>query len=797
MKENAHKQKGKNMANAPGLTLIEQDQSSFVQTYSASQAGFAGDFSWGPVNYPTLVQNTANLATIFGVPSLLNNTTFYSAIGYLDYSDSLMISRSVGSGSKNSTNPNYRTIVAQIDNYETTSFANINYTFASEVLGDEVTALNNLITAQSIPVVASLIGTSPDFRIKFQNNSTSAIKLTLSGTILPYLNLTVSEFVIQPSSFITTGILSVPSGTVVYTGKTITVASAYATFVVGETFTTSDSKVATLVSISATELGYYNENFQLSSGTSIVGNTSGATATIESTQQSYLRFKLTNLVGLVVVGNTITGGTSGAVATIRDYNQNGDGYVIYELNPSSTNFVSGESVLASNGASFDISTSPALINYASFGIAIPNNDAFLQLASKPFVWAARYMGDMGDSIKVSVGTRDNFSIWEYKSLFDGAPDTNEIHIVIVDVDGVFYNHTPNSILDTYSYLSTVQGTTDLNGQNNYYKDVINNGSAYIYAGDNAIDRWNSTTRLNGGYVATPTSSDIITSYQAFNSPVANDIFYYFTGQYDATVDNAVIALAEANMKTVVFCSPTFASVSTGSQMDKTNAIVTWSQSITVSNRVFLDSNWRQILDTFNNVYVWVPCASATCGLSSRTDTNAHVWDSPMGYTRGVYANTSKLVWEPQKSDRDILYSSSINPIFTDGNNGIILLGDRTHQIKPSYLRQLAVRKTCIVVEQSALSLLKFYIGENNNTVTRGLARSQIRKFLQDIGSAGAFRRAAVVLDESNNTEQVINNQELRCLIKIQPQSSVNYIQLTLSVVNSESQFTEEIIPGTF
>ena len=126
-----------------------------------------------------------------------------------------------------------------------------------------------------------------------------------------------------------------------------------------------------------------------------------------------------------------------------------------------------------------------------------------------------------------------------------------------------------------------------------------------------------------------------------------------------------------------------------------------------------------------------------------------------------------------------------------------MLGDRTHVIKPSYFRQLAVRKTIIIIEQSALGYLKYFLGENNNQQTRALATSQITKFLRDLGGRGAFRRAQVVCNDTNNTDQVIDEQRMRCLIRIQPQSSINYIELTVSVVNSVAQFTENIIPGTF
>lgn len=669
---------------APNITLREEDQSTFVQTYSASQAGFAGEFNWGPADYFTLVTNEGDLATKFGVPTLENNETFYTVIGYLDYSDNLAIVRSVGEKAMNATDGKKQYITAQISNVE---------------------------------------------------------------------------------------------------GQ----------FQVGETFTTSDEKTATIINITETELTYWKESDQLADDTTITGDTSKATATITSAGKSYRIMSYTLTSGELAAEDTLTGGTSSATATIVALTDN---TIIYQLT-SENDFSSGESAVSNTGAAINITNVGGIYNYVIAGTLIKNNDVFENLASKDFIFAARYPGSLGNTIKVSVAKTSNFDTWTYKSLFDSAPDDGEIHVVVIDNEGKFYNSFANRVLETYSYLSLDVNGKDVNGQPNYYRTIINNNSSYIYAGDKDIDDLEMEMVLTGGVDSAPEEADIINSYKVFDTPVANDVFYYFTGLYTNAVDNSVISMAEGNMKTVLFTSPSRTSVMSGDNQTRCDNIVQYVNGITASNRVFVDGNWRQVLDTYNNSLVWVPCCSATCGLSSRCDTNYDVWVSPMGYTRGIYVNTTKLAWEPEKQYRDTLYKNSINPIFTDGSDGVVLLGDRMHVIKPSYLRQLAVRKTIIVIEQSAISVLKYFLGENNNEQTRSLARAKISSFLRTMGAQGAFRRAQVVLDSTNNTEQVIDEQKMLCLIKIQPQSSINYIELTLSVVNSAAQITENVIPGTF
>lgn len=667
---------------SPSVTLREEDLSSYVQSYSASQAGFAGDFSWGPVDYPYVVANEEVLARIFGKPTTSNNSTFYTVKSYLDYSDNQVIVRSVGSKAKNATDKNDIAVVAQISN--------------------------------------------------------------LNGT-----------------------------------------------FKIGETINTSDNKTAVVTEVTATTLSYYDESEQLSDNTTITGELSGATATIVSAGKSYKSMNIKDLTGELNVNDTITGGSSSAAGVIVEINDN---KIIYQLT-TDNDFISNESVVTNQSATFTVSVLNGIYNHYSAGILIKNIDMFNQLAEKDFTFAARYPGELGNSILVSVGTSTNFSSWKYNQLFDNAPEANEIHLVVIDTKGKFANSYEGNILQTFAYLSLDKESKNEYGEYNNYKYVINNNSAYIYVGDKELNE--DEYQLIGGVDSTPETADIINSYKVFAQPSSSDILYYYSGLYNADVDNSIIAMAEDNMKTILFTSPIKSAVMTGDDQAKSDAVVAWGNTITKSDKAFLDNNWRQVFDTYNNVYVWVPCCSATCGISSRCDTNYEVWMSPMGYTRGIYLNTTKLAWEPSKQYRDAIYKVSINPVFTDGSEGVVLLGDRTHVMKPSYFRQLAVRKTLIIIEQGALGYLKYFLGENNNAQTRALATNNISKYLRDLGARGAFRRAQVVCNETNNTEQVIDEQKMRCLIRIQPQSSINYVELTVSVVNSVAQFTENIIPGTF
>ena len=112
-----------------------------------------------------------------------------------------------------------------------------------------------------------------------------------------------------------------------------------------------------------------------------------------------------------------------------------------------------------------------------------------------------YAGELGNSLKVSVCDDSSYSTWTYKGYFQSAPGTSaqalaaggsddELHVVVIDEDGKFTG-TPGQVLETYGYLSKASDSV-LNGQSNYYKQVLFNNSGYIYAID-PVDYSNTST----------------------------------------------------------------------------------------------------------------------------------------------------------------------------------------------------------------------------------------------------------------------------------------------------------------
>ena len=522
-------------------------------------------------------------------------------------------------------------------------------------------------------------------------------------------------------------------------------------------------------------------------------NATAEIASISSPQ--YAKITVYNVTGTFAVNETITNSDQTASGVITKIDGNTIIYTVTTGEFEVDDLITG----STSTATASVSIRPTYIDEGEGGILIKNLKAFENM-SVPYKFAARYAGELGNTIKISVANSRTFATWEYANLFDGAPEENEIHLIVIDTAGSFYNSYVGNVLSRYSYLSLVPGAKDEQGQDTYYRKVINNQDGYIYVGNKDLEEIDfvGDIVLGAGADSEVTDANLIAGYNLFSDQENETSLYVFGANYSVTVINSIITMIDKRQDMMGIFSPSSLSTLQHSNINDTvNALKTWGDSITLSNRVFLDSNWMYYYNSFNDEYVWIPMAGATAGINSRCDTVNNPWDSPMGFTRGVYNNVLQLAWQPDKDARISIYARSINPIYVSNQAGVVLMGDRTHVIKQSYFRQMAARKTLIIIERGAVAYLMYYLGENNNRQTRQLVTSNLTSWLQGLGAAGAFRLAQVVCNESNNTQQVIDEQKMRVLIRLLMQSSINTIELQVAVVNNVASFTENVIQGVF
>jgi hypothetical protein len=493
---------------------------------------------------------------------------------------------------------------------------------------------------------------------------------------------------------------------------------------------------------------------------------------------------------------------------------------------SAVSFFTASSFLSyGNNLSVVRSVGAAAFNATSntAGIQIKNSDVFestlfsSNTANFYGSFVGRYAGVLGNSLAVSVCANTSaFSTWTYKSLFTSAPGTSdyvtaaggtndEMHIVVVDADGLFTG-AQGSVLETYGFVSKAADAA-LNGSTNYYKQVIFNQSRYVYATDpvdysNTALNWgrtantnfvstnsNITVNLAGGSDTVPTDGNLQSSYDLFANKDVIDISLILSGGASPAVQQYIIDnIANSRKDCVAFLSPPSSAV-VNNLNNEVSGIQTYLTALARSSSyAVVDSGWKYMYDKYNNVYRYIPLNGDIAGLCVNTDTIRDPWFSPAGLNRGQIKNAIKLSWNPNKTQRDVLYSAGVNPVVSFPGQGIILFGDKTLQSKPSAFDRINVRRLFIVLEKAIARAAEFSLFEFNDEFTRAQFVALVTPYLRDVQGRRGITDFRVVCDTTNNTPQVIDTNRFVGDIYIKPARSINYIQLNFVAVGTGVDF---------
>jgi phage tail sheath protein FI len=204
----------------------------------------------------------------------------------------------------------------------------------------------------------------------------------------------------------------------------------------------------------------------------------------------------------------------------------------------------------------------------------------------------------------------------------------------------------------------------------------------------------------------------------------------------------------------------------------------------------MDSGWKYQYDRYNDVYRWLPLNGDIAGLCARTDFTADPWFSPAGVNRGQIRNVVKLAFNPNKGQRDTLYSAGVNPVISSPGYGTILFGDKTLQIKPSAFDRINVRRLFIVLKKAITAAARAQLFEFNDAFTRAQFRNIVEPYLRDVKGRRGITDFKVVCDETNNTGEVIDRNEFIADIYVKPARSINYITLNFIATKTGIDFAE-------
>ena len=430
--------------------------------------------------------------------------------------------------------------------------------------------------------------------------------------------------------------------------------------------------------------------------------------------------------------------------------------------------------------------------------------------------------------------------WEHFQLFDKAPGTSsnassigasndEIHIVVQDEDGLITG-TKNEVLETFGFVSLASDAKDSVGNSNYYKDVIERESNYIYWSGHSTAMLSSATEtrtlaqsvssafsrpalpenssLSGGQNGRqPTASQKIAAWEKHFKD--NELFsasFLIVGStrtdngsgteqdlladHNSLINNAVV-IAEDRKDMLVVASPRRASVvGVSSESTQSSNVIADFASVTSSSYLVIDSGWVYQYEKYNDKYCYIPGNAHTAGIMARSDLLQDPWFSPAGFSRGQYLGITKLAFNPKKASRDDLYRARINPIVTFPGQGTVLFGDKTGLSSPSAFDRINVRRLFIVLEKAISTAAKAQLFEYNDAFTRAQFRAAVEPFLRDVKNRRGLIDFSVVCDETNNTDSVIDRNEFVCSIFVKPARSINFITLNFVATRSGVEFEE-------
>ena len=420
--------------------------------------------------------------------------------------------------------------------------------------------------------------------------------------------------------------------------------------------------------------------------------------------------------------------------------------------------------------------------------------------------------------------------------------SDEIHVVVVDDTGSVTGIQGNLLEKFIGLSKATDAISAVNSpQKIWWKNYLAVFSKYLYVGDNPSDDlnvnedvvptgfssgftanttaeglWNLdsqdrtysalgnvTYNLSGGqdYSAsggmTATLGDLFTSYNLFSNRDEIAVDYLIMGpglgnKFESQAKaNQLISIANNRKDCVAVISPHRADVVDLTNTDtQTDNVLEFFSPLASSSYAIFDAGYKYTYDRFNNKFRYIPCNADVAGLCVRTSIFAYPWFSPAGQQRGILNNAIKLAYNPNKAQRDQLYPQRINAIINKPGIGILLFGDKTALGYASAFDRINVRRLFLTVEQALERSAEAQLFELNDEITRANFINIVEPYLRDVQAKRGLYGFFVRCDATNNTPDVIDNNEFRADIFLKPAKSINYVTLTFVATRTGVSFEE-------
>lgn len=198
--------------------------------------------------------------------------------------------------------------------------------------------------------------------------------------------------------------------------------------------------------------------------------------------------------------------------------------------------------------------------------------------------------------------------------------------------------------------------------------------------------------------------------------------------------------------------------------------------------------WVQVLSQETGKLVFVPASTIMCGVYAYNDRVAETWFAPAGFNRGGLSGVIQAERKLSPSDRDSLYINKVNPIATFPGQGVVAFGQKTLQSKASALDRVNVRRLLITLKRYIGNIADNLVFEQNTATTRNKFLNQVNPYLENVQQKQGLYAYKVVMDESNNTAETIDRNQLIGAIYLQPTKTAEFIILDFNITPTGVQF---------
>jgi len=435
-----------------------------------------------------------------------------------------------------------------------------------------------------------------------------------------------------------------------------------------------------------------------------------------------------------------------------------------------------------------------------------NSDALFSIYAKdPGSWAEKVSVTITDVKEVALNSNEDYD------------ETDQYTFKI----NVWYTDSDGNKNNVESWLVSRKRKVDGYGRQLYLEDRINQYSRYIYVADSTLDDTivpleyvdgngdAVDVALGGGADGSAVSaSDIETGWDDFENPDNIKVQILLDAGFTAATLDSEVASIQTKIKTIaetrrdciaILCIPE--DIVTNTFKTATEMITYRDTTLNInSSYAALYATYCVINDSYNDRIVRVPPSGYIGGHYALTDAVADVWYAPAGFDRGTL-NVLGLTHTFTQGERDQLYSAGINCLQTFRGYGHVIYGQKTLQKKASALDRVNVRRLLLMTEEATVLLLRSFLFELNNELTRFTISATLDEYYSRLSSAGAFQTEAgdsgylVICDTRNNTPAVLDANELHVDIFLKPARVAEFIKLQTVLTKTGVSFTELISRG--